>query len=322
VTTSIAPDQRYGITIPFAAPLHDHRRWFELLVDLGYTDVWSAETDGADGFTPLALAAAWTPSLNLGVAIAPAYTRGPALLAQTVAALASAAPGRFTLGLGTSSEAIVHRWNDIEFDDPYHKVRDVLRFVRRALTGEKIDATFDTFTISGFRLSLVPKEPPSLYLAALRPGMLHLAAREADGAILNWLSAEDVKTAVAELRPDFPVVARIFVIPNPDPDTARAIARRMITGYMTVEAYAQFQRWLGRGPDLQAMWDLWSAGDRKGALEAIPDHVVDDLVVHGPAEACREQILRYVENGVTIPAPMVIPVGVDLEDTVRRLAPG
>jgi len=321
MTATASGQPRYGITIPFDVPLHDHRRWFELLVDLGYTDVWSSEVDGADGFTPLALAAAWAPSLHLGVAIAPAFTRGPALLAQSVAAMADAAPGKFALGLGTSSEAIVRRWNGIEFEDPYHKVRDVLRFVRRALSGEKIDDTFDTFTISGFRLSRVPKETPSLYLAALRPGMLHLAAREADGAILNWLSAADVKTAVAELRPDFPVVARIFVIPNPDADMARAIGRRMIAAYMNVEAYAEFQRWLGRGPELQGMWDLWAAGDRRGALAAIPDQVVDDLVVHGPAEACREHIVRYMENGVTIPAPMVIPVGVDLEDTVRRLAP-
>jgi probable F420-dependent oxidoreductase len=322
VSTPTSSEARYGITIPFDVPLHDHRRWFELLVDLGYTDVWSAEVDGADGFTPLALAAAWAPSLQLGVAIAPAYTRGPALLAQTVASMADAAPGHFSLGLGTSSEVIVHRWNGLDFDEPYRKVRDVLRFLRRALTGEKVDESFDTFTISGFRLARAPKEPPPIFLAALRPGMLHLAGREADGAILNWLSADDVKTALAELPTGFPVAARIFVIPNPDKDTARAIARRMITSYMNVEAYAQFQRWLGRGPDLQSMWDLWAAGDRRGALEAIPDAVVDALVVHGPAEECREHILRYVENGVTIPAPMVLPVGVDLEDTIRRLAPG
>jgi probable F420-dependent oxidoreductase len=322
VTTSTAPGQRYGITVPFDVPLHEHRRWFELLVDLGYTDVWSSEVDGGDGFTPLTLAAAWAPTLNLGVAITPAFTRGPALIAQSVAALADAAPGKFALGLGTSSQVIVERWNGIDFEDPYRKVRDVLRFVRQALSGEKVEGTFDTFTSSGFRLARVPAVPPPLYLAALRPGMLHLAAREADGAILNWLSADDVRTAVAELRPDFPVVARIFVIVNPDPDTARAIGRRMIAAYMNVEAYAEFQRWLGRGPDLQGMWDLWSAGDRRGALAAIPDSVVDDLIVHGPAEECREHILRYVENGVTIPAPMVLPVGVDLEDTIRRLAPG
>ena len=77
---------RYGITIPFDdIPLHAHKEWFARLRELGYTDLWSAEVDGSDGFTPLALAAAWEPTLQLGVAITPAYTRGPALLAQSVA---------------------------------------------------------------------------------------------------------------------------------------------------------------------------------------------------------------------------------------------
>ena len=44
------------------------------LEDLGYTDVWSSEANGADGFTPLALASVWAPSLRLGSAIVPAYT--------------------------------------------------------------------------------------------------------------------------------------------------------------------------------------------------------------------------------------------------------
>jgi alkanesulfonate monooxygenase SsuD/methylene tetrahydromethanopterin reductase-like flavin-dependent oxidoreductase (luciferase family) len=94
-TAAVPPDggvRRYGITVPFdGVPLTEHQRWYEDLQRLGYTDVWSAETDGLDGFTPLALAAAWTPALQLGVAIIPAYTRGPALLAQSVAAMAEAA---------------------------------------------------------------------------------------------------------------------------------------------------------------------------------------------------------------------------------------
>jgi len=322
---SAAPSNqlRHGITIPFDVPLHEHRRWYELLVDLGYTDVWSAEVDGGDGFTPLALAAAWTPSLNLGIAIAPAYTRGPALIAQTVAAMADAAPGRFAFGLGASSEVIVNRWNGIEFTEPYRKVRDVLRFLKVALTGERVEGDFSTFQSRGFRLARIPNPIPPIYLAALRPGMLALAGREADGAILNWLSAEDVKKAVAEIGGEGhkEVVARIFVIPNADPNVARAVGRRMIAAYMNVEAYAEFQRWLGRGPELEGMWEKWSAGDRRGALEAIPDQVVDDLVVHGSFEECRAKIARYAANGVTVPAPMIIPVGVDLEDAIRGLAP-
>jgi probable F420-dependent oxidoreductase len=296
------------------------------LRELGYTDLWSAEVDGADGFTPLTLAAAWEPELNLGVAITPAYTRGPALLAQSVAALADAAPGRFACGLGASSEVIVANWNGLAFENQFRRVRDTLRFLRQAFTGEKVTEEYDTFQVKGFRLARIPQQLPPIYLAALRPGMLHLAGREADGAILNWLSAEDVATSVAEVHKAAAgspreIVARIFVIVCEDADLARSIGRRMITAYLNVDAYAEFHRWLGRGPALEPMWNAWAAGDRKKALEVIPDEVVDDLVVHGSTAECRSHIQRYVDNGVTIPAPAVIPIGIDLVDAVAGLSP-
>jgi alkanesulfonate monooxygenase SsuD/methylene tetrahydromethanopterin reductase-like flavin-dependent oxidoreductase (luciferase family) len=117
------------------------------------------------------------------------------------------------------------------------------------------------------------------------------------------------------------VVARIFVIPSEDDVMVRAVARRMITAYMNVNAYAEFQRWLGRGPALQGMWDAWAAGDRKGALAAVPDEVVDDLVVHGSFAQCRATIKRYMDNGVTIPALAISPLGVDLSDALVALSP-
>ena len=124
------------MTVPFDdVPLADHRKWFEELVELGYSDVWSSEADGTDAFTPLALASAWTPTLRLGTAIVPSFTRGPALMAQSAAALAEAAPGRFLLGIGTSSDAVVERWNGVTFIQPYQRTRDMLRFLRQALAG-------------------------------------------------------------------------------------------------------------------------------------------------------------------------------------------
>src|SRR5918996_5529272 len=101
------------------------RGWFTELVDLGYTDAWSAEANGTDAFTPLTLASTWAPSLRLGTAIVPAFTRAPACLAQSVASLAQAAPGRFALGIGTSSNVIVQNWNGVPFEKPYQRVRDV-----------------------------------------------------------------------------------------------------------------------------------------------------------------------------------------------------
>jgi len=314
---------RYGITIPFDdVPLADHRSWLSLLADLGYTDVWTGEANGADGFSPLAAAAAWEPRLRLGTAVVPVYTRGPGLLAMQAATLAELAPGRSMLGIGSSSDVIVERWNAMRFDRPYERVRDTLRFLRLAFTGDKVDVDLPTLSVHGFRLGRALVEPPPILVAALRPGMLRLAGREADGAIINWLAADDVPRVVAEVGPGKEIVARIFVCPTTDAGRARFVGRMGIAAYLNVRVYAEFHRWLGRAPALQAMWDAWSAGDRKQALAAIPDEVVDALVVHGTPEECRAHVRRYVEQGVTVPVLALLPGGDELATAVRSLAPG
>jgi probable F420-dependent oxidoreductase len=296
--------KRWGITVPLpGVPLLAHRKLLPELASLGYTDAWSAETNGTDAFTPLVLAADHAPDLRLGTAVVPVYTRGPALLAMSAAALAELAPGRFALGIGTSSPVIVEDWNGGEFAEPYARVRDTLRFLRRALAGERMPG--------GFRLERPPRQPPPILLAALRPGMLRLAAREADGAITNWLSAEDVVRVRGELGDKPELAARIFVCQTEDADAARAIGRRLIATYLNVGVYAAFHDWLGRGDVLAPMHRAWAAGDRAGAFAAIPDEMVDGLVVHGSAGACREHVFRYVENGLTTPVIALVPTGTD-----------
>lgn len=317
-------EHRHGITVPFDGPLHTQADLYRELADLGYTDLWSSEADGTDGFTPLVLASQWAPSLRLGIAIIPAYTRGPALMAQTIGAMCEAAPGRFVMGLGSSSNVIVERWNGIPFDEPYKRTRDTVRFLRAALAGEKVTEDYGTFSVKGFRMGRPPAEQPPILVAALRQGMLRLAGREGDGAIINWLSADDVRTVVPYVHEGGDgkeIVARIFCCPNPDADTVRAQAKRAIAAYLNVPVYAEFHRWLGR-EELSGMWAAWAEGDRKAALEAIPDSVVDELIVHGSPEACREHLQRYHDNGVTTSAVAILPFGgIDPVQAARDLAP-
>jgi len=190
-------ESSWGLTIPLVGvPLQAHAHIVRALPEHGYTDVWSAETAGTDAFTPLALASAWEPTLRLGTAIVPVFTRGPALIAMSAATMAAAAPGRFVLGIGASSPVIVGNWNGIPFEEPYRRSRDVLRAVKAALAGDRVDAEFDSFTIRRFKLEQQPEQPPPVFLAGLRPQMLALAGREADGAILNWLAPGDVPRCV------------------------------------------------------------------------------------------------------------------------------
>lgn len=320
---------RHGMTIPFdGIALRDHRELVEELEQLGYEELWTSETAGTDAFTPLAMAATWSTKMRLGTAVVPAFTRGPALLASSVAALAEAAPGRVAFGVGTSSEVIVEHWNGIRFAEPYRRARDILRFLRAALAGEKVSHQYDTFEVRGFRLERPPTVVPPLLLAALRPGMLRLAGHEADGAIINWLSVEDVSKVVAEVEAGAgdssagtkEIVARIFVCPNPDAELVRSKARKVIAGYLNVPVYAAFHAWLGRGEQLSEMWEAWQAGDRARAVAAIPDSVVDELIVHGSPEACRAHLQRYMDAGVTSTALLLLPFGVEPRRAIRDLA--
>ena len=154
--------------------------------------------------------------------------------------------------------------------------------------------------------------------------MLRLAGRESDGAILNWLAPGDVATVtpyVHQAGPGREIAARIFVAATGDLEQARGLGRRALAAYLNVPVYKAFHQWLGRGERLAPMWAAWEAGDRRGALAAIGDDVVDELLVHGPPEACRERLAEYAEAGVHTPILYVLPVGGDIRDSVRALAP-
>ncbi|MFC4530804.1 LLM class F420-dependent oxidoreductase [Sphaerisporangium dianthi] len=315
--------KRWGITIPFFdRTMAESKELVAELPGLGYTDAWSAEVSGTDGFVPLALAADWAPELRLGSAIIPVSTRGPGLLAMSAATLADLAPGRFVLGIGASSPVIVERWNAGEFVKPYGRTRDTLRFLKQALAGEKVTEKYETFEVRGFRLDRAPKVQPKIVLAALRPRMLRLAAEEADGAITNWLSPQDVGKVRAELGAGTELIARLFVCVSEDAEKVRRLGKRMLAAYLTVPVYAAFHEWLGRGEVLRPMHEAWAAGDRQGALDVIPDEVVDALIVHGDAATCRARVQEYVDNGLTTPVLAPIAMGdVPIPEAVRALAP-
>ena len=166
---------------------------------------------------------------------------------------------------------------------PYQRTRDTIRFLRAALRGEKVTEEYDTFSVDGFRLGVRVTEQPPILVGALREGMLRLAGTEGDGAIVNWLSAEDVRTVAPIVGPGKEVAARIFVMPSEDHDAVRALGTRLIAEYLNVPVYAAFHEWIGRGEALRDMWDAWRAGDRKRATEAIPDEVLDALIEIGRA---------------------------------------
>jgi probable F420-dependent oxidoreductase len=302
--------RRWGLTVPLSGiPLSDHEAVYREAEALGYTDFWSAESD-VDPWISLALGACWTSRATLGTAIVGVFSRGPAIIAIGAAAMGEAAPGRFVLGVGSGSNVTVERWNGGHFDRPLTRVTEVVQAVRQALDGVPVNVDGTTLKVSGFKLGRPAPYRVPIYVAALQERMIRQAVRIADGVITNWLSAEDVKQVAAVVRDEahkigkdpsaFPILCRISVS-APGEARARDQFRRAVTAYLNVPVYRKFHQWLGRGDALAEMNARWDAGDRRGALAAVPERALDELAVFGTPDECRDKIARYVDNGVTVP---------------------
>lgn len=307
---------RWGLTLPLPGlTLADHEQLVKRAEAVGYTDFWTGETAGPDGFTPLALSAAWTERARLGTGIVGVFQRGPALLAQQAAALADASRGRFVLGIGSSSDRIVEGWNEIPFERPLSKVRQTLDFLQPALAGER--------TESGFKLEGKPQHEIPIVLAALRGKMLQLAVERAQGAFTNFLPLAGLPKVTAQLEgapEDFELLCRFFCIPG-EREQVEPLARFMFSSYITVPVYANFYRWLGYGEQIEPMVEAWQAGDRQAAAAAAPWELIEEMFIFGEAEQMKQRLAEFVDGGITLPilTPIVTPDR--LGETIEALAP-
>ncbi len=305
------PDRRWALSLELPGlSLPEHESIVRAAEAAGYTDAWSGETGGHDGFSSLVLAAAWTESMRLGTGVVNVFTRGPAVLAQHAAALQEASRGRFCLGIGSSSNVIVERWNGMEFARPRTRVRDTIAFLRAALAGERAGS-------GGFKLEQPPPSPVPIVVAALRERMLRTAAELGDGVFVNFLPLASVDAVIEQIRTgeaegskepgSSDVLCRFFCIQG-DPEAALGLARWMFAAYATVPVYEQFFRWLGYGEAIDPMVEAWRERDRARAVELAPRELIEDIFIIGDAAAQRERLAAYVERGITTPVVMPIPL--------------
>lgn len=292
---------RLGFTPPLLG--HSVRESADLAREaeaLGYTDAWTAETSGPDAFSVAAAVAMTTSNMRLGCAVVPVYTRPPALIAMSAMAVQQASNGRFCLGVGASSPVIVGGWMGQAFERPLSRVRETVHTVKAALAGEKVKFHGETLSVASFKLDPPPDQPIPIFLAALGPKMLGLANEVADGIALYLATEEGVRIA-RDAAPGKEIVERIMCCPDEPVDEVRNLVKWLITPYLAVPAYNSFIAAQGYDDVAKKLMDTWSAGDRDAAREAIPDELVDKLVLIGPSGACKERVQELREAGLSTP---------------------
>jgi alkanesulfonate monooxygenase SsuD/methylene tetrahydromethanopterin reductase-like flavin-dependent oxidoreductase (luciferase family) len=304
----------------FISPGRDLERTLErvTLADrLGLDSVYTTHIAGRDSLTLLMAYAAASERIRLGTGVVPIFSRTPATMAQTAATIDEYSDGRMVLGLGVSHKVTVENWHGARIDKPVTQMREYLGGVRAILQGtEPPDSQrFPTkFSFMGY----AARADLPIYVAALSPNMIRLAAELADGVML-WLCSpayirDTVMPAVHEgleaagrSGEQFDVVAAVPIGLGEDAEATRATFRQDLVPYASLPFYRAMLESSGFDGEIAAFDAGMAAGDVERAKAGLSDEMLDQLAGIGDREAVRAAIRRYADAGVVSPCVGAIP---------------
>jgi coenzyme F420-dependent oxidoreductase len=327
------------VSLPVAAaPSHDVRVELAIRAErLGYDRVWLPETWGRDAVTTATSVARATDRVGVGTSVLPVYSRSPALLGQTAAALQEVSGGRFRLGLGPSGPAVIENWHGEVYDRPLRRTREAIEIVRRVLSGDPVEYRGEVFDLSGFRLRCDPPDPPPpIDAAGMGPKSVELAGRFADGWHALLFTPEGVRERLTDLRRGAELAGR-------DPGDLRttlsvtccalddgARARDLVRGHLAFylggmgSFYRDSLARQGFEDVAREVHERWRDGDREGAAAAIGDDLLDDLAAAGTPGRAREAVDRFAAIEGVDAVSVSFPRGAsetDVATTTEALSP-
>jgi probable F420-dependent oxidoreductase len=319
---------RIGADVPMELDIHAQAAFVAWAEEHGFDDAWVAEISDPDAFVALSAAAARTERIRLGTAIVQLGTRTVPLLAASAASLAELSGGRFVLGVGASTRAIVEGWHGLTYDRPRERMTEALSLLRAVLAGERSNVQGRQIRSKGFQLRHPPAEPPRLILAAMNERMLETAGELADGVFLNCVPLdalprviEAVNRGVERSERESPTEMLIAITCQVTEDVERARARfaEDFAFYLTAPPYRSALAWYGLEEEVGIAEKAWETRDFQQLRKAVSSRLIDELTVFGTAEECRERLVAYGAAGVKTVS--ITSNSDDPRDTLKALAP-
>jgi F420-dependent oxidoreductase-like protein len=297
---------------------------------LGYHSVWVAEAYGSDAVSMLAWYGASTERIGLGSAIMQMPARTPAMTAMTAATMSELSGGRFHLGLGMSGPQVVEGWHGRPYGRPLQVTREYVEIVRRILGREarlRFEGAFHRIPYDGpgatglgktLRLTIHPRHAIPIYLAAIGPKNVALAAEIADGWLPFWYSPDRGAAVFApaleagfaaagdpEKPTRFDILPTVPAVVTDDIDQARWGVRPLLALYVGgmgargTNFYFDLVCRYGYEEAATKVQDFYLAGKREEAMAALPDELIDEVALLGPRPAIAERLTVWEESGVT-----------------------
>jgi probable F420-dependent oxidoreductase len=274
--------------------------------EIGFHALWTTEAQH-DPFLPVAAASTSTRRIELGTAIALAFTRSPTVLAHVAWDLQASTKGRFVLGLGTQVKGHNERRFGVRWESPGKKLREVVLAIRAVWdtwqTGKPLDFRGEFFTLTlmtpFFNPGPLEYPRPPIFLAGVNPYVTCLAGEVADGFHVHPLHSvkylrehvlPEIERGAAKSgrsRRDLQLATMAFVIVGDsrrELEEMRERTRQQISFYASTRTYKPMLDAHGWGDTCLRLNEKAARGDWKGMAGEITDEMLAEFAVEGPAD--------------------------------------
>jgi 5,10-methylenetetrahydromethanopterin reductase len=270
----------------------------------GFDGLWFGETTLRDASVLSSVAACVTKKIQLGTSIVNVFTRDPGQLAMMGATINELSGGRFTLGLGVSTAAVVEGWHGQRFSEPVHRLEETVRLLRQYYGGERFSDQGKFYSPKNARLRV--KSAPKIALAALNDRMIRKASTWGDRVILNLYPAERIGHAIelmemtqrpsGHVQPTLSVMLYAYLLG--DGEKGLDAAKDLVAFYASAPAYSALFSSIGFEPEAKMMMEAWKAKNKELVKRTVTRQMIDKVMVLGSIRDLRERVKLYHEQGV------------------------
>ena len=275
--------------------------------------IWIPETWGMSCDSILSSISNVSKKPKLGSSIINIYSRSPALIAMSAVTIDTLSNGRFILGLGTSSRAIVEDWHGIEFMNQLQRMREYVEIIRLIVSGEKVSYKGNFFQLKNFTLLIAPprKEIP-IYLAAINEKMVNLTWDIANGVIFYLRPLLELKSTIKKMQTKkrIDVACQLITCVSEDSEKAIIRAKQTIAFYVSVgKIYRDFLASNGFQNETMAIFDEYKKSGLKENYSLVTDNMMNSLSITGTPDDIQRKLRQFVEAGIDLPIIQFNPVG-------------
>jgi 5,10-methylenetetrahydromethanopterin reductase len=284
--------------------------------------IWIPETWGMECASVMATVSQIAKKPKIGSSIMNIYSRSPALTAMTAATLDAISQGRFILGLGTSSQAIVEDWHGIKFKHPVSRMQEYVEIIRLIFTGKKVNYDGKFFHLRNFGLLISPcQNTIPIYLAAINQKMVDLTWNVADGVIFYLRPINELKETIQKMqrKRKINVACQLITSISENAEDAITRAKKTIAFYVSVgKIYREFLARNGFKKETQSIYEEYQKSGLKDNYVNVTDDMVKALAISGTPDDVQRQLARFVNSGIDLPILQFNPVG-DVKESFSTL---